>query len=361
VSAFKEISEEEFDEIREEIIHFIESRGRKNTFRLRSLDEDEDLKRIIELFEKNSTIKSFVGDATIYVISIYYYDPSSRSGEVFIVPLVVERGPSGYTVKIGYGGFDSFSASSGEEAEKFVDERFGGFVRLLEKALSIKHTLTTKLTELIDCLSGVKTVDLLYRIYGDETLNDTETISGIYRACSWETRFFANDKIIIIPSISLWVVRDTRSNKIFRIYASQFAEVSSEEKIFYDALFIGSRDLLEPEAVVKSYLSYEYVFSSSETVVDGKEISLVAVGWYDPRKKSWNFLEDIFAVTCDETAEDKCSIYSFKKKYFLDNKDETEGHDIPRYILGSRRIREETKRRVAEDRVKKHTWEVLPA
>jgi hypothetical protein len=361
VSIFKKVSLEDFDEIREVIIRFIESRGRRNIFRLRSLDEDEEIKRIIELFERNSTIKGSVGNVLIYVISIYCHDPRSRSGEVFIVPLIVERSSSGYTVKIGYGGFDSFSASSEEEVAERVRKKIGSFMRLIEKALSTKHPLTTKLAELIDCLDGVRTVDLLYRIYGDEILDDTETISGIYRACSWETRFFANDKVIVIPSISLWVVRDIRNNKIFRNYASQFAEVSSEEKIFYDALFIGSRDLLEPEAVVKSYLSYEYVFSSSETTVDGKEISLVAVGWYDPRKKSWNFLEDVFAITCGESAGDKCLIYSFKKKYFLDNKDEIEDHDIPRYILGSRRIREETKRRVAEDRVKRHTWEVLPA
>ncbi|PNV81261.1 MAG: hypothetical protein C0179_03630 [Fervidicoccus sp.] len=367
MTAFKEVSKKEFDEIREVISRFIESHYWIRTFRLRNLDDDKDLKRVIELFEENSTIKGSVNNATIYIIPIYYYDPRSRYGEIYIASLVIKRDFSGYTVKIGHWVSLSFQASSEEEAKSIVEEKIGGFTRLIEKALSIKHTLTTKLAELADCPKETMLIALLYRFYGDEVLSD-DTIPGIHDTCSLKTGFFINDKVIVIPSIGLWVVRDTKSNKIFRIYASRFAEVSSEEKIFYDALFRGYRDLLEPEAMVKSELGAEYMFSSSETVVDGKNVSLVAIGGYDPEEKSWRYLDDIFAITCGVSVEDKCSAYSFYQKNIFEDMSEMNRYifsGIEEAVLGlifsSRRIREETKRRVAEDRVKKHTWEVLPA
>jgi hypothetical protein len=367
VTAFKEVSKKKFTEIEEVIKRFIKSRDWIKTFHVRSLDEDKEIKDIIEFFEKNSTIKGFVGDATIYVIPVYYYDPSSGYGEVFVTSLIVERGSSGYTVKIGY--WDSeFQAPSSEEAKSVVDEKIGGFTRLIERALATKHPLTTKLAELIDCLDEAKTVDLLYRFYGDDILNDSETISGLHSVCSWETRFFANDKAIVIPDIFLWVVRDTKSNKVYRIYASRFVKISPKEKIFYDALFTRFRDLLEPEAVVKSELGTKFMFSSAETEVDGKNVSLVAVGTYDPEKKSWKHLDDIFAISCGESVEDKCSIYSFYRERIFEDMSEINRYifsGIEEAVLGlifsSRRIREETKRRVAEDRAKRHTWEILPA
>ncbi|PNV80832.1 MAG: hypothetical protein C0179_05075 [Fervidicoccus sp.] len=100
--------------------------------------------------------------------------------------------------------------------------------------------------------------------------------------------------------------------------------------------------------------------SSSSTVVDGKKVSLVAYGHYDTKHKKW-YIYDIFAIVCGESVESECSIYSFKKEYFLDNIDEIEDYGIPLYILRSRRIHEEAKRHMAGEIAKIHTWEILPA
>jgi hypothetical protein len=320
------------------------------------------VKDIVELFERNSTIKGSVDNATMYVIPVYYYDPGSGYGDALIASLIIEKDQLGYTVKIGLEGSGLLKASNREEAKKLVDEKFGRFVRHLRKAVSTKHPLAIKLTELVNCLKGIILINFLSGIYGDDILNDSETISGIHRACFLETRFFANDKVIAIPDIYLWVVRDTRSNKIFKYSYKKrvFYRVLSGIKIFYDALFRGYRDLLKPEDVVEGELGYRYALSSTEVEVDGKKVSLVVYGGYDAKYKEW-YIHDVIAITCDESGENKCSIYSFIKERFLDNIDEIEDHAILGYILRSGRIHGETRGHVAKDIAEKHTWEILPA
>ncbi|PNV80833.1 MAG: hypothetical protein C0179_05080 [Fervidicoccus sp.] len=216
MSIFKKVSKKKFAEIEEVIRRFIESRGWIKTFRLKSLDEDKEIKDIIEFFEKNSTIKGSVGDATIYVIPVYHYDPSSGYGDALIASLIIEKDQLGYTVKIGLEGSWFLEASSREEVEKHIDEEWiGRFVKLLKKALETRPPLAIKLAKLVDCLRETDLINFLYRLYGYEILSDN-TIPGLHSVCSGENNFFANNKIIIIPDIDLRVIRDTRSNKIFK-------------------------------------------------------------------------------------------------------------------------------------------------
>jgi len=364
VTVFKEVSKEEFDKIREVIRHFIESRNWERVYHLKNLDEDRGVKNLIEFFEINSTIKGSVDNATIYVISIYYYDPDFDSGDVYVASLVVERDASGYTVRISHRFLKHFKVFIREVAERVV----GGIMRLIEKAVSTKHPLTTKLAMIAGCQEGALTIDLLYEIYGDEILNDEETISGIYSVCSDETKFFVNDKVIAIPGIRLLVVRDIRNDKIF-IYSYEtlvFHEVSSDKKIFYDALFRGYRDLLKPEFLVSRW-GYEYALSSTEAVVDEKKVALVAYGRYDAKDRKW-YIYNVFAITCDGTKKDKCSVYSFRQRYIFEDIDVVEKkvfsefrEAILGHILRSRRIHGETKGHATKDIAEKHTWEILPA
>jgi len=213
-----------------------------------------------------------------------------------------------------------------------------------------------------------ETINFLYEIYGDEILDDTETISGIYSVCSLKTNFFVNDKVAVFDA-DLLAVRDIRSNKIFRYSygKDKYLEVSPEEKVFYDALFIGYRDLLEPEFMFEDSYGYKYVFSSSSVVVDDKKVSLVLFGYYTP-EKDLLFIYDIFAITCGESAGDKCSIYSFGMKRVLDNIYE-ERNRIPTLlrktllerILGSKKIQKKAKKEMAKELIKEHEWEILPA
>jgi hypothetical protein len=369
VPALKKVSCDKFDEIHVKLYRFLESRDWERTFRLRSLDEDEGVKSIIELFEKNSIIKGSVGDASIYVISIYCHNPRSRSGKVFVASLVVERGSSGYTVKIGYGGFDSFSASSEEEVAWRARKKIGGFTRLLEKALSIKHPNAPRLAELIECLEEARLIDFLWGIYGDEVLDDEEVISGVYRVCFGESDFFINDRVIVIPSIGLFVARDKRSDKIFRydLSASEFREVPPRDRFFYDVLPKVFGDLLKPEFVVKAPDGDWYMLSSSEAVVDGRRVSFATIGTYLPKDKRW-FLHDIVVVACEESAENECSIYSFRAGYASRNIRIATRY-VPldyeesflRYILGSEKTQRRAREWITEELAKEYEWEILPA
>ncbi len=373
MTVFKEVSEEKFYEILRTIYDFLRSRGWENTFRVRNLDEDKEVKDIVELFERNSTIKGSVGDATIYVIPIYYYNYGYLSGrgfgEALMALLIIERDTSGYTVKSRRVS-ESFDAQSREEAEKYIYEKWiGRFVKLLKKALETKHPLTAKLTKLIDCLHEVATINFLEKIYGDEILNDTETISGIHSICSGETKFFINDKVIMIPSMNLRVVRDTRSNKIFK-YSSislSFYEVPPEKKIFFDTLFERYRELLKPDVEIETGSGYRYIFSSSEADADGRKMSLVMIREYDPEYKKW-YIFRVFAITCNKTTENKCSVYSFlidevinditevKKQAPIDLEEEFLG-----YFLGSEKILRKARREMTKKLIKEHEWEILPA
>jgi hypothetical protein len=368
VTAFKEVSKKKFDEIREVIRRFIESHDLKRTFRLRNLDDDKDLKRIIKLFEENSVIKGSVNNATIYVIPVYHYDPSSGYGNALIAFLIIEKDQFEYTVKIGLETSGLLKASNREEAKKLVDEKFGGFVRLLGGALATKHPLAIKLTELADCLKGIILINFLYGLYGDEILND-DTIPGLHSLCSHKTSFFANDKAIVIPGPHLWAVRDIHSGRIFVLdpLTFWFYEAFPEEKIFYDALFMKLRDLLKPEAVVEDEQGYRYAFSSSSAVVDGRKISLVAIQINYPQEENW-YVTDILTITCDEPRRVKCLLYSFDLKRGFKNIDKIEElihEDIReaflKYILGSGEIQEKAKKEVAKELAKEREWEVLPA
>ncbi|PNV80823.1 MAG: hypothetical protein C0179_05085 [Fervidicoccus sp.] len=348
---------------------FLESRDWKRVYHLSSLDEDKDLKRIIRLFERNSTIKGSVGDATIYVISIYCLDPHSRSGKVFIAPLVVERSSSGYTVKMGYEAFDSFSASSEEEAEKFVGERFGGFVRLLERAVSTGSPNAVRLIEIAKCSEEFTLINFLGKIYGDEILNG-DTIPGLYSTCSGESNFFINDKVVVIRDIYLFAVRDIRNDEIFTysinaIVGEKLSEVIPKYKIFYKSLFIGLRDLPEPEFVIKNSLGDEYAFSSSKAVVDRRKVSLVVVGAYDHGK--W-FIRDVVAISCDVGHGDECSVYSFRMGLafnYIRSISISASLDIreavSKYIMWSRGIHDEIKKQLVKELIEKSKWEILPA
>ncbi|PNV80162.1 MAG: hypothetical protein C0179_06055, partial [Fervidicoccus sp.] len=80
-------------------------------------------------------------------------------------------------------------------------------------------------------------------------------------------------------------------------------------------------------------------------------------------------MKDIVAFACGESAENKCSIYSFDWKRILrDVRSEAWkyifsgfGEAMLGHILSSRRIREETRGRVAEGIAEKYEWEILPA
>ena len=367
MSVFKEVSLEKFDEIFNTLRDFTELSELKKISRLRSLDED--MKRVIELFKENSTITSSIGNTVIYVMPVYYYNPYPVSGMVLIAYLVAERGPPEKIVKVGYSFSEALRVSSREKAEKIVEERFSILVKLLEKALLSKNPVADKLINLIDCRVEVGIINFLHRLYGDEILSD-DTIPGLHSVCSGENSFFINDKVIAIPSIDLWVVRDIHRNKVFRynLLKPEFYEVSPEEKIFYDALFKGFRDLLEPEVVVESYWGYEYTFSSSETTIDGKKVSLVAIGGYDPEKKKPDYFRDILAISCGESKENRCTVYSFKNKSVLDNITEIKKYvleDLKEaflgYILRNEKILRKARGEMAKELAKEREWEVLPA
>jgi hypothetical protein len=373
VTVFKEVSEEKFYEILRTIYDFLGSRKWEDTFRVRSLDEDEGIKNIIEFFEMNSTIKGSVDNATIYIIPVYYYRylPSRGSGKALIALLIIERDSSGYTVKMRYWESKQFDAPSREEAEKRIDEEWiGGFIKLLKKALETKHPLATKLTKLIECFYETMAISFLRALYGDEILNDNETISGLHSVCSGESGFFINDKVIVIPSINLRVARDTRSNKIFRYNYKEgrFYEVPPEKKIFYDALFRGYRELLKPEAEIKSRWGDRYAFSSFETDADGRKMSLVMIRVYDPEYKKW-FIPNVFAVTCDEATENKCSVYSFWFDEVSDNIADVKKQapiglgdkEFLGYFLSSEKIPKKARREMTKELIREREWEILPA
>jgi hypothetical protein len=368
VTVFKEVSLEKFHEIFNTLRDFIELSELKKISRLRSLDED--MKRVIKLFRENSTIISSIGNTVIYVMPVYYYNPYPVSGMVLIAYLVAERGPPEKIVKVGFSFSEALRVSSREKAEKIVEERFSILVKLLEKALLSENPVADKLINLVDCRVEVGIINFLHRIYGDDILNDTETISGLHSVCSGENSFFANDKVIVIPSIGLYVVRDIHRNKVFRynLLKPEFYEVSPEEKIFYDALFKGFRDLLEPEAVAESYWGYEYAFSSSKTTVDGKRVSLVTISGYDSEKKKPDYFRDILAISCSESKEDRCTVYSFKNKSVLDNITEIKKYvleDLKEaflgYILRNEKILRKARGEMAKELAKEREWEVLPA
>jgi hypothetical protein len=367
VSSLTEFPWKKRDEVYAVLGDLIDIRRWINTFRVRSLDEDEKIRRVIEFFEKNSLIRGSVGNTTIYVVPMYFY--FYDFGGVLIASLVIEKDESGYTVNIGFWE-GTFRAFSSEEAKRIVEEEIGGIIRLLKRALATKHPNAPRIAELSGCYTGVKVIDFLWRNYGDEILNDIETLSGLRSVCSRETDFFANDKVITIPDIGLLVVRDKDSGRIF-IYSyseAKFREVSPEEKIFYDALFIGSRDLLEPEEVVEKKRGFKYALSSTEVEVGGKKVVLVAIRDYASGIKGW-IMKDVVAFACDESAENKCSIYSFDWKHILrDTRSDAWKHVFSGFgeamlghIFRSRRIREETRGCVAEGIAEKYEWEILPA
>jgi hypothetical protein len=371
VSSLTELPWKKRDEVHDVLRDLIDIHHRRwiKTFRVKSLDEDEKIRRVIELFEKNSLIKGSVGNVTIYVAPMYFY--YYGYGEVLVASLIIERDSSGYTVKIGYWDY-TFQAPSSEEAKSIAEEKISDIIRLLERALATKHPNAPRIAGLSGCYRGVKMSDLLRRLYGDEILNDTETISGLHSVCSRETDFFVNNKVIAIPDLGLLVVRDKDSGRIF-IYdyrEAKFYEVSPEEKIFYDALFIGSRDLLEPEEVVEEEEGFKYALSSSEVVVGGKKVVLAVAREYSPVVKKW-YVRDMLAIACDGSAENKCLIYSFDLKHILrDVRREIEiwkhifsgfGEAMFSLILRSRRIHGETRGRVAKDIAEKYEWEILPA
>jgi hypothetical protein len=339
------------------------------SFRMRSLDEDEKKRDIINLLIKNSTIKGSIGDTSIYVIPIYFYDSSSGYGHAIIATLTITKDQSEYIIEASYHHSSLPETSGREELEKLVDEEIGSLARLLKKTISSKNPNALKLVDIIGygfCEKEIKTINFLEKIYGDEILND-DTIPGIHSVCFLKNDFFANDKVIVIPYINLWVVRDKDSGRIF-IYdyaEAKFREVSPEEKIFYDALFIGFRDLLKPEAVVEDKWSYGYSVSSTEVEVGGKRVSLVAVGTYDPEKKNWRQLSDVFAITCDN----RCSIYPFWEKHVINDIHEMEKNiyfvgikeALINYILLSKEIQRRAREWMTKELTKKHTWEILPA
>ncbi|PNV81259.1 MAG: hypothetical protein C0179_03620, partial [Fervidicoccus sp.] len=229
--------------------------------------------------------------------------------------------------------------------------------------------LATKLAELIDCFHEAKVINFLYKLYGDDILNDTETISGIHSVCSGETRFFINDKVIVVPDKDLWVVRDIRSNKIFKYdyRERRFYEISPEKKIFYDALFRGYRDLLKPEAVVEDRRGNRYAFSSFETDADGRKMSLVMIREYDPGYKKWR-ISRVFAVTCDKSTENKCSVYSFRFDEVTDDITEMKKQasigpkeEFLKYLLRNEKIPRKAKGEMAKELAKEREWEILPA
>jgi len=360
VSVFKEVSGEEFDKIYRKIRNFLDSRNWKRVYHLSSLDEDRGLKRIIKLFEENSTIKGSVGNVSIYVVPVYSFSP--KKVYVLLAILIIERDSSGYVVKIDYLEYDKY-VDDRKKAEKFIESNYGRFVKLLERALATKHPNAPRLAGLLGCDIGVRAAGFLYEIYGDEILNDSETISGLHSVCSGENRFFINDKTIVVSDILLQVVRDAWSNKVFvyRYGRGDFHEVSPKTKVFYDALFIGFRDLLKPETVVEDKSGYRYAFSSS-TVVDGKEVSLVMIDEYNPYIKKW-YIHDILAITCGNW----CSIYSFgagdyRSSLFL--ADAVPGNlvnNFLRYILGSGKFQRRAKEMAMGELIKRNEWEILPA
>jgi len=359
VYAFKEVSKEEFDKIYRKIRDFLESRNWRKVYHLSSLDEDKDLKRIIKLFEENSAIKGSVGNMSIYVVPVYSFSP--KKVYILLAVLIIERDSSGYAVKIDYLEHDSY-VNDRKKAEKFIESNYDRFLKLLERALATKHPNAPRLAELFYCDVDVGVAGFLYEIYGDEILNDSETISGLHNVCSGETRFLINDKVIVVSDIDLQVVRDVRGNKVFvHRYDGNFHEVSPRRKFFYDALFKGFRDLLKPEIVVEDVLGYRYAFSSS-TVVDGKEVSLVMIDEYNPYLNKW-YIHDILAITCGNW----CTVYSFgagdyRSSFFL--ADAVPGNLVNyflRYILGSGKFQKRAKEMAMGELIKKHEWEILPA
>jgi len=347
MTAFREVYKEEFDKIIKELIDF-RYHVKKKTLRVRSLDENERVKSIIELFEKYSTIKGVIGDTTIYVMPIYYginyifhYEY-----EVLIASLILKRDKSGYIVKENHMDSDLYQSSIITGVEKPIEKLFGGFVKLLGKTISDKHPIATKLAEIAGCWRGIESISLLYRLYGDEILND-DTIPGIHSVCHDKATFFANDKVIVIPYIDLWVVRDKRSGKIFRyhIFKSIFYEISSKEKIFYDALFEAHRELLKPNVGSKTSSGYK-------TVINGKEVSLIVLIEHPSN------IDDIFAIACDlESGRDKCETYSFFRGKIYHDITET----LSKYVLQTEKTGEKAREWIVKKFIKEHEWEILPA
>ncbi|PNV80831.1 MAG: hypothetical protein C0179_05070 [Fervidicoccus sp.] len=369
MSVFKEVSLEKFTEIREVISRFIESHNWKRVYHLKSLDEDEDLKRIIKLFEENSVIKGSVDSTTIYVIPIYFYVSNIGYGYALVASLIIERESSEYIVKIYYGISGIFKAPNRGEAEKLIDEWLGGFVKLLGKTISDKHPIATKLAEIAGCWRSIESISLLYRFYGDEILND-DTIPGLHSICHEEADLFVNDKVIVIPYIGyigLFVVRDKDSSKIFANGENNFYEVPQDEKIFYEALFSGLNDLLKPEAVVKDKWGNKYPFSSTEVAVDGGRVVLVAFGHYDHKVEKW-YMRDILAIAYNSSRRGRRQVYSFQSRRVSNTVSEAMksfNEDLTEALLGfvflNREIHKKAKEKIMKELTKKHEWKILPA
>jgi len=365
MTVFREVSKEEFYEIERTVDDFRYLLTRKNNC-FSSLDENEVIEQVIEFFERNSTIKGSVGNMTIYAIPLYYYDPLFRSGRALVSFLLIKRDASGYTIEIQYKRTREFEASSNADAEKRADEELGVFVKPLAKALSAKSTLAIKLVELLNCPEEAMAIVLLYRFYGDEILND-DTIPGLHSLCSRKIRFFANDKVIAIPDLHLWVVRDIRGNRIFirNITLASFFEVKTNAKIFYEALFEAfraHRDLLEPGAIIKNEYGNEYSVSTFDTVVNGKKVILIPILTRLPTSNKW-LVDRILAFTCDIDQEDSCLIYSFQfghSSRIIADIAPTRGNFL-KQILGIKRINERVKKEVAKYLTEKYEWEILPA
>ncbi|PNV80297.1 MAG: hypothetical protein C0179_05835 [Fervidicoccus sp.] len=320
------------------------------------------MKRIIKLFEENSAIKGSVGNMSIYVVPLYSF--SLKKVYVLLAGLVIERDSSGYVVKINFLEYDNY-VDDRKKAEKFIESNYGRFLKLLERALAIKHPNATRIAELFGCYVSDIMIGFLHEIYGDDILNDNETLSGLRSICYDETRFFINDKVIVVLDISLQVVRDVRGNKVFvyRYDIKDFHEVSPKTKVFYDALFKGFRDLLKPEAVVEGELGYRYAFSSTEVEVDGKKISLMMIDEYNPYLNEWH-IYDILAITCDN----RCLVYSFgmgdyRGSLFLAGYTVLEKlmNYFLGYILSSGKFQKRAKDEAMGTLIKRNEWEILPA
>ena len=171
--ALKKVSRDKFLNIERKLSIYLMFHNRVGTFRLRSPpDEDWWVKDIVELFERNSTIKGSVDNVTIYVMPIYYFDQRIHRAGFLVASLFVEKDVSGYTVKIFYQDPSEFHASNQRSVEKYAEKNYNGFIRLLRRAVSSKHPNAVKLAELVYCSEKTRLINLLYSIYGDEILND---------------------------------------------------------------------------------------------------------------------------------------------------------------------------------------------
>jgi hypothetical protein len=119
--------------------------------------------------------------------------------------------------------------------------------------------------------------------------------------------------------------------------------------------------------VVKDKRGYRYAVSSTEVVVDGGRVVLVAFGRYDPEVEKW-YMRDILAIAYDSSRRGRRQVYSFHTRRVSNTVSEAMkpfNEDLTEALLGfvflNREIHKKAKEKIMKELTKEHEWKILPA